>query len=85
MTARQAGQRFTVTGFTHGTGIALGAINFTTGDTHLGFVENDAHTSGVLTVTDGSHTENLTLTDDHTLAEFTTQPDANHHVWILHT
>ena len=75
----------TVTGFVHGTSIDLGAINYTTGDTQLGFVENSAHTSGILAVTDGSHTESLILMGDHTLADFTTQQDANHHVWILHT
>ena len=75
----------TISGFALGTDIDLGAINYTTGNAQLvSFVENATHTSGILTVKDLTHTETLTFIGDHTLADFTTLQDVNHHVDLLH-
>jgi hypothetical protein len=76
----------TITGFAAGTdNIDLGAITYTTGNGELiSFVENGAHTNGVLTVNDGTHTETLNFIGNYTLANFTTTPDVNNHVDLLH-
>jgi hypothetical protein len=74
----------TVTGFASGDHVDFGAIDYTTGNGQLKFVENAAHTSGVLTVSDGSHSEALTLMGNYVLADFNTQQDVNHHVDLLH-
>jgi hypothetical protein len=74
----------TVTGFALGSdAIDFGAINFTTGDAQLSFAENGAHTSGVLTVYDGTHTEALTLVGNYVLADFHAVQDIQHHVDLL--
>jgi hypothetical protein len=75
----------TIVGFAHGSDdIDLGAINFTSGNAQLGFVENKAHSSGVLTVADGTHTETLTFMGNYAVTDFTTLPDVNNHVDLLH-
>ena len=43
-----------MTGFHGSADIDLGAINYTTGDAQLSFVEDSAHTSGVLTIKDAT-------------------------------
>jgi fibronectin-binding autotransporter adhesin len=74
----------TVTGFHGSDDIDFGAINYTTGDAQqLSFAENSAHTSGILTVKDGTHTETLTLVGNYVLADFHAVADAHHHVDLL--
>lgn len=73
-----------VTGFQHGAEIELAAIDYTTGAAQLTFVENVAHTDGVLTVTDGLHSEALTFAGNYTADDFAIQQTVNHHVDIFH-
>ena len=47
-------------------------INFPAGATTATYADNGAHTGGVLTVTDGTHTANFTLSGDYSAAAFTT-------------
>ena len=68
-----------ISGFslTGGTSLDLGDIGFTSGKTKASFVENSAKTSGVLTVTDGTHTAKITLAGDYASSTFTTSSDGH--------
>jgi hypothetical protein len=74
----------TVTGFQHGAEIGLGAIDYLTGNDQFMFVENNAHTAGTLTVTDGVHSESLVFVGHYTPADFVIQQNTNHYVDLLH-
>ena len=74
----------TISGFHGNNVVELGAISYTTGNAQLlSYVENKTNDGGVLTVTDGTHTETLAFMGNYTLADFTTQQDAVHHVLDL--
>ncbi|HJZ98141.1 MAG TPA: hypothetical protein VKE70_16640, partial [Candidatus Solibacter sp.] len=63
-----------ISGFASPSGVTeeidLRDIAFTKGRTHLIFKEASNHLSGTLTVTDGTHTANLTLLGQYTAANF---------------
>ncbi len=69
----------TVTNFSLGGGTSLDLedIGYTKGKTTATFVENGAKTSGVLTVTDGTHTAKITLAGDFSTSTFTTSSDGH--------
>jgi hypothetical protein len=69
----------TISGFslTGGTSLDLVDIAFTSGKTKATFVENVAKTSGVLTVTDGTHTAHLTLAGNFSASTFRVSSDGH--------
>ncbi len=74
-----------IAGFAHGSNnVDLGAIDFTTGNGQLSFVEASNHKTGVLTVVDGVLTETLTFLGNFTVNDFSAVQDTFHHVDLLH-
>jgi hypothetical protein len=67
----------TITGFSKsgGTSLDLEDITFTSGKTTASFTGTT--TSGVLTVTDGTHTAKIKLTGDYLTSKFTTSSDGH--------
>jgi hypothetical protein len=58
-----------------GTSLDLRDIGFTSGTTTASYVDNGAHTGGVLSVTDGTHTANIKLIGNFSASTFTTSSD----------
>jgi hypothetical protein len=69
----------TISGFslTGGTSLDLTDVVFASAKTKATFVENGAKTSGVLTVTDGTHSAHITLAGNFSSSTFTTSSDGH--------
>jgi autotransporter passenger strand-loop-strand repeat protein len=65
-----------ISGFAKPDQLDLSAIAFGSGTT-LSFTEASNNSSGTLTVTDGTHTDNLTLLGQYTAAQFNLASDGN--------
>jgi len=69
----------TITGFSTSTGTELDLrdIGFNASNTHATYVDNGAHTGGVLTVTDGTNTAHIKLTGNYTSSTFEVADDGH--------
>lgn len=67
-----------IKGFAANDHIDLGAIDFTTGDAQLSYSANHSGTGGVLTVSDGTHTESLVLKGSYQAADFHISDNLGH-------
>jgi large repetitive protein len=73
----------TVSGFAAGDAIDLGGFGYSAGETET-FVENSAHTQGLLTVTDRAQAANLTLLGNYTSSDFTLSNDGHGGTFVKH-
>ncbi len=71
-----AGFHATIGGFSTGDEFDLGGFGYTTSETEV-FSSNAGHTSGTLTVTDGSQVAKLTLLGNYVTSDFALSDD--HH------